>query len=528
MSSYPADESWVSGDQDLDDPIDTAILRFRGEGREPCSDEGALTVLCEPGGAHRVRVNTDTCEAESCSACMHSQTDQRPDPRNWRCSCGRKGYDDVMAMQFDWVNPDCDISGNFFQPEPDTPFAFASDQCGFPTEEHGPLGCRINGQSVPAIVPEFVSLPDELAAAITLQVRLREARIAEVAQRRIAERTAVTDQRLDTIKVATGLEFLSQSDQPVLPLLGELVAEGHNATLTAAYKVGKTTMLAHASAALLTAGSFLGRFQIDRPRRVAWLNYEMTCGDQRALLRALNLPPDALTRLLVLGLRGSRLCLTTPAGRDRLVARLIEHRAEVLIIDTYGAAVAPSVESENDNAGVRRFLSAIDEIKELADCPSSLMSCHTGRNTNADGLDRARGATVLDDWADVRLLLTRDHQTEIRFLSSEGRSSYDLPESALQCHPATGGLLLPDGSVGTNRAAARANKAVEDVVRIVAKQAGLMTVQLRQALPGTNNGAKGAAIAQAKKRGLIHDHRDGRSMRHYLGKSHPPTNACVT
>ena len=128
----------------------------------------------------------------------------------------------------------------------------------------------------------------------------------------------------------------------------------------------------------------------------------------RYILRALSLSDEESERLLVLNLRGVSLSLTTPAGRSWLVDHLRAHEAEVIVMDTYGPASAPSLDSENDNAGGRRFLTAFDALKDEAGVKSSVWASHTGRGRHEPGEEHARGATVIDDWADVRLILTKD------------------------------------------------------------------------------------------------------------------------
>ena len=49
-----------------------------------------------------------------------------------------------------------------------------------------------------------------------------------------------------------------------------------------------------------------------------------------------------------------------------------------------------------------------------------MLPTHTGRAEQEAGQERARGATRLDDWADVRWLLTRDDKGH-RFLRATGR-----------------------------------------------------------------------------------------------------------
>jgi hypothetical protein len=367
-------------------------------------------------------------------------------------------------------------------------------------------------------------------AAADLADRLYRQHIYRLADQLLAERVAAKDQNLDAGRAVNAVDFLAESEQPAPPLLGLLIAEGHNATVTAGFKAGKTTLFENTTRALVVGEAFLGRFKVDRPYRVAFLNYEMTADDLRARLRALDLGDEAAERLLVVNLRGVHLCLTSPAGRDWLTAKLVGHRPDVLIVDTYGAAAAPSVESENDNAGGRRFLTTLDQIKAAAGCPSLLMSAHTGRAVVAEGDEHARGATVLDDWADVRLVLTKDRDTGTRFLSSEGRGDFALPESALHFDANARRLVLTDDHLGTSRADTRANTAAAVVVQLVTGAPGIGNRDLRGQLREAGMAStryQTTAISRAKAHGLVHIHSAaGNKQCHYPGQPHPDGAGC--
>ncbi len=371
--------------------------------------------------------------------------------------------------------------------------------------------------------------PAALDAAVSLEAAIRRQQIRSLAAGVIADIGAAKDQRLGDAHVVTAAQLIREADRPAKPLLGELVAEGHNATVTAQFKAGKTDLVLNMAAALTEGGSFLGRFPTGKPRRVALLNYELSVDDQRTRLRDLGLSTDALARLLVVNLRGSRLCITSPVGRDWLVQQLSDHGTDVLIGDTFGAASAPSVESENDNAAVRRFLATVDEILAVARCGSSIWTAHTGRKDHIEGAEHARGATVLDDWADDRIILTKDRNSAVRFLASEGRSPYALPESPLAYDQRTRALWLPDGDVGISRSDARTAKAADTVTAIVTDHPAITTGDLRDALDDegiTNNAAKQAAITKARTRGLVHIHKEGRRVLHYAGPPHPENTTC--
>ncbi len=75
---------------------------------------------------------------------------------------------------------------------------------------------------------------------------------------------------------------------------------------------------------------------------------------------------------------------------------------------------------ENDNSGVMQLLKRVDEIKKVAGVSESFILVHTGRAEQEAGKERARGATAVDDWADVRWLLTKDDMGH-RYLRADGR-----------------------------------------------------------------------------------------------------------
>ena len=360
--------------------------------------------------------------------------------------------------------------------------------------------------------------------------RIEATALQRLARDLVDQRQAERDQHLEAIVTVRADRFVAQVDDPVRPLLGTLASEGHNVVLTARYKVGKTTVIENAVAALVTGLPFLDRFTITRPRRVVLLNYELTEPDQRARLKALGLPPADLERLHVVHLRGRRLVLTSPSGRDHLVRLLVDAAADVLIVDTFGAALSHCGLDENKNSEARRFLEALDEVKLLAGTPSCMLTAHTGRAQQEEGAEHARGATVLDDWPDVRLLLTKDDDGS-RFLYSEGRA-VDLPESRLGFNKTTGFLCLAPDDVGVSRRLSKADGVVDDVLRLVAATPGLSKRQLQEEFQaggggGGRNGLRDA-IGLAQRRGHLHHHL-GEKRAHllYLGAVHHQDSPCT-
>ena len=382
------------------------------------------------------------------------------------------------------------------------------------------------------LVAEYPGMPEEelwvLAGEVAPAVRSEHKK--RMVRRFVDDDEAALTMRLDRARAVNATAFLAERVIPPTPCLGVLVAEGHNATLTAQYKTGKSTLLENAAKALVSATAFLGIFDVRQPYRVALINPEMTEDDCRARLQALGLAGDALERLLVLNLRGVGLSITAPAGRRWLTDQLAGHRTEVVLMDGFLAMAATSLESENDNAGGRRWLMTWDAIKADAGIHTSVIAHHTGRAQQNEGEEHGRGMTALDDWADVRLILTRDRESGRRFLASEGRSAYNLPESRLMFNETTRELTLPESAVGESRSHARESKDAELVVEVVRTTAALNTIDLRGKVrdAGLKKGERGSdAIATAKLRGLVHTHRGERNAQlHYLGAIHADTDPC--
>lgn len=372
---------------------------------------------------------------------------------------------------------------------------------------------------------------DAYALAGDLATRIQSTGLQQLARTIVSERQAERDQHLSAIVPVRADIFVTQIDDPVRPLLGTLMSEGHNLVLTARFKVGKTKVAENAVSSLITGRQFLGRFTATRPRRVVLLNYELTEADQRDRLRHLGIEPPDLALLHLVNLRGRRLVITSPTGRDHLAQILANVSADVLVVDTLGAALSDCSLDENVNTDVRRFLSAIDEIKLLAGTRSAIITAHTGRAQQDEGAEHARGATVVDDWADVRLVLTKGDDGT-RFLYSEGRA-VDLPESRLSFDEDSGRLSLPTGDVGLSRRLNKADGLVDLVVSLVAHNPGSSKRQLEKLLrdegidEGNGRNATREAIGLAERRGAIHHHKGDRNSHSlYLGAVHHQDHPC--
>lgn len=215
-------------------------------------------------------------------------------------------------------------------------------------------------------------------------------------------------------------EFLAQPDEEEAYLVADLLPLGGNVTLTAAYKTGKTTMVNDLVGALVDRRPFLGRFEVLRPPgRVVIYNYEVSEKQYRRWLREAGVEnTDAVS---IVNLRGQRAPLTSPYVEEQVTQQLRELECGVWIIDPFARAFVGSGD-ENENAHVSRWTDTVDIIKANAGVHSFVMPVHTGRAIAEVGKERARGATRLDDWPDVRWLLNLGiGEDSRRYFSANGR-----------------------------------------------------------------------------------------------------------
>lgn len=312
-----------------------------------------------------------------------------------------------------------------------------------------------------------------------------------------------------------GDEFLGLELPPVRPVIDRLAAEGDNVLLTAQYKTGKSTLTLNVARALVHGTPCLGRLEVPRPRRTFVLNMEMAANRYQHWLRELRLEPGAQRLLRLVNRRGEPLRLSSSAVRRRLVEELRRHETEVWLLDCFRPVAAACGLSENSNDDAGLLLSWLDEIKAEAEVATLLLVHHTGRAAMEEGAERARGATVLDDWPDVRVILTKD-QHERRFLRTNGRMDEDLPESRLEFDPTT--RLLTIAGEGESRAQAREDELMAVAVEAAEGEPGLSTRKLRDAmgeLGVTSTTEQATGIRAAVFRGRVHAHAGARNARHH-------------
>lgn len=215
------------------------------------------------------------------------------------------------------------------------------------------------------------------------------------------------------------VEELAIPDEPVQYLVDRVFPVGSNVLLTAQFKAGKTSTVNHFTKCVVDHEPFLGEFDVtpDSGRVCLW-NYEVDGRMMRRWLRDVGI--EHPERVTLLNLRGYRVPVLSPRVEDWVVAFLKDHDISTWVVDPFARAFTGSGDSENDNTAVGAFLDALDVIKERAGVQQLILPTHTGRGTQEVGQERARGATRLDDWADVRWLLTIDDEGD-RYFRATGR-----------------------------------------------------------------------------------------------------------
>ena len=196
----------------------------------------------------------------------------------------------------------------------------------------------------------------------------------------------------------------------------DIFPTGANVTLTAQYKAGKTTLINSLARSLADGTQFLNYFEKpDHKGRIVIFNYEVSENQYRRWMNDVAI--ENSDKVTLVHLRGKRMPLTVQKVEDLMVSILKDLDAQTWILDPFARAFT-GCGDENSNSDVGIFLDTLDVIKERAGVSNLVLPVHTGR-AQENGVDRARGATRLDDWADVRWLLKKTN--EGRFFSADGR-----------------------------------------------------------------------------------------------------------
>lgn len=318
---------------------------------------------------------------------------------------------------------------------------------------------------------------------------IRQQRIKRDARRQLAQEDAaarfpwedVLTQR-DTLAVN-----LAEPRRETPYTVTDIMPRDANVLLIAQYKTGKTTLINNVARALADRTPMLDRFDvISHDGRVVIFNLEMSEGQYVDWWRDIDVQhPERIT---LVNLRGVRLPLRARLTQEWMVNHLIDMECETWIVDPF-ARLFNGFGDENSNSDVGEALEIVDQIKREAKVPNLIMATHTGRALMVEGAERARGATRLDDWPDVRWLLTKNEDGQ-RFLAANGRD-VEVDEEELTFDVTTRRLVFGGGS----REWVRARQMEDDILDYVSANPGCSANAIKMNVRG-----KGQAIINARHR----------------------------
>lgn len=296
-------------------------------------------------------------------------------------------------------------------------------------------------------------------------------------------------------------------------LLGAL----HNGVLAAQYKAGKTTLGLNLVRCAVDGESFLGQ-EVQAPDgNIAYLNGEMEMDDFLDYGELIGIRNT--DRVFPLHLRGARLPLLSDVGREWFIDWCKANDIRWVIGDSWRRICTWSGVHENKNNEVDLLTDAIDQIKAAAGITTTLWLAHTGRVVADEGTEHVRGATSLDDWADVRWIMARgrEDERETRYFYAEGRR-INFEETALEFDEGTYRITLGTG----NRRDAKYRQTEENyqtILDIVAAEPGItqnaIVTHLADFGIQTNRARALKMVKEARDTGVISASKKGQNFLHY-------------
>ena len=341
-------------------------------------------------------------------------------------------------------------------------------------------------------------------------VRRHEALVAQEVEsqraRREAKKLIDNEEALksysEPVFVANLFEELQLPDEEEEWVIEGLMTAGSNVLLTAAYKAGKTTMVNNLVKSLVDNEPFLGEHDIqNHSGRVVIFNYEVDSRQYRRWIRDVGI--INAENVTMIHLRGKRLPMTINHVEDQVSTMLKKLECETWIIDPFARAFSGSGD-ENSNSDVGVFLETLDVIKHRAGVSNLILPVHTGRAAE-HGIERARGATRIDDWADVRWLLNKNNDGN-RFFSASGRD-VEEEERHLKFDKETRTFSL--GEAG-NRETYKINEIESSIIAHLIDNPGTSAGDLYAAVGGNSSQYRDARRS-AIKAGKVHQVGAGRS-----------------
>lgn len=361
---------------------------------------------------------------------------------------------------------------------------------------------------------------DEGRSVVTMQVEMSQQQLVAAmeeeryawrlgdqrAQRRIqAETTRLPDAGASM----TLTEALCRPVRPVAYLVDKLQGVAHNTALIAEYKTGKTTLLCDYARCLADGEDFLDRFQTSmHTGNVGFWSLEMDDDDLIGYFR--NMGVKNTDRVRLLGLRDQRIpFMNNEVAMEYTEQWLTDNNVTTWIVDSWtrlcngwhGIA-------EKDNSGYAALCNTVDIVKSRTGVSSAMFTAHFPRAEMAEGAERARGGSALEDWLDARWVLTKKEGD--RFLTVNGRR-VELEETMLNFDPDTGRSSLGNG----NRKNATSGRIRTDLLKFIGEHRGANTSKVKAEVTGNWAKVKGE-LDKLVEDGVVRQEEQGRSICYFL------------
>ena len=242
-------------------------------------------------------------------------------------------------------------------------------------------------------------------------------------------------------EVLRGDAFLSKRpDKPTWVVEG-LIRHDGSALMVGKYKVGKSTLMLNLIKSLTTGSPFLGKFRVEKPMTVAYVDMEL--GEGLAWDWLNELPDLDRKRLVYLDRmgQGRKLNMRSDTMRANTARMLRENDVDVLIIDPLSPIMSALGMEENGAESVRPMLDSFDMLKVEAELSALIVSHHTGHQDQT----RARGSTAFMDWPSSYMSVYKDSDEydAPRFFQADGRD-VRVPPGKLEFDSATRTLSIVD------------------------------------------------------------------------------------
>jgi hypothetical protein len=301
--------------------------------------------------------------------------------------------------------------------------------------------------------------------------------------------------------------MIGRERKPLQYTIESLHPTGSNTLIAAQFKVGKTMLMANLAKSYADGSRFLGAFSMNPGGgRLAILNYELNedmLVDQ--YFKPMGLSSEEASRIVVWNLRGRNFDLRSKEAFDDAVRWFKKHGCDALIVDPFGAAAR--LQNENDNSEARNWLlGCLDPLKYEAGIRDLWMPAHTGRGESEEGAEHVRGASSVDDWADVRWLYTKamvnraDGTTGMhRFLRAEQSRGVDVGEQEIAFDKEDNLLYVLKAR---SRAQARSEGAAHQVVRLAVEEPGITSTGLGNGITGDTR-ARRSGVREAVNNGWV-------------------------